>query len=179
MLQIGGGCMEFFKVVEKRTSVRAYLEKPLEEEKLLKILRAASLAPSAGNLQAYRMVLVRQKKLKKALADASHGQEFMAQAPVLVAFLSDRERSAGKYGKRGAELYCVQDATIAAAYLQLAAAALGVGSVWVGGFEQGEVDALLGAGKHESCVAIIPLGYAAEEEEGHERRKLESMVCEI
>ncbi|MCX8195389.1 MAG: nitroreductase family protein, partial [Candidatus Micrarchaeota archaeon] len=159
--------------------VRSYKRAPVGENKLRKIIEAAHLAPSAGNLQSYRIVVVRSQKLKEAIAKASHEQDFMVDAPVLLAFISDRKRSAAKYGKRGEEIYALQDATIAAAYCQLAAAALGLGTVWIGGFEQRKIDGLLKAKPHEFCAAIIPVGYAAEHMEGHERRSIEEMVSEM
>ena len=171
--------MEFFETVKKRTSVRAYLTKPIKKGKLGKILEACSLAPSAGNLQAYRVVLVRGRKDKQAIADAAYGQDFIVDAPVLVAFIGDRKRSAGKYGKRGEEFYSVQDATIAAAYCQLAAAALGLGSVWIGGFDEEKVAKILKCKPHEFPAAVIPVGHPAEHMEGHGRREREEMVGEL
>ncbi|MEM4348005.1 MAG: nitroreductase family protein [Candidatus Anstonellaceae archaeon] len=153
--------MDFFEVVEKRVSVRDFLQKPIEPDKLKKILSSALLAPSAGNLQSYRIVVIKDATLKEKLACACFAQEFVSQAPVVLVFLADSMRSQAKYGTRGASLYCVQDATIAAAYCQLAAAALGLGSVWVGAFEDEEVSSLVKAKQHEMPVAVLPIGYAA------------------
>lgn len=171
--------MEFFSTVESRVSVRAYLEKPVEKKKLDRILHCACLAPSAGNIQSYRIVVARKKEDREAIAGAANGQMFMTQAPILLAFLSDEKMDMPKYGKRGSELFAIQDATIAAAYAQLAAAALGLGTVWIGGFDEKKVAALLKAKKYEKPVVILPLGYPAEEMEGHERKKLCSMATEL
>lgn len=171
--------MEFFDAVERRKSIRAFLPDEIGEEKLEKLLGAVSLAPSAGNMQAYRIAVVKSKRLQEEIAEAALGQEFLAQAPVLMVFLADRKRSASKYGKRGEGLYSVQDATIAAAYCQLAACALGLGSVWVGAFDEGRVASLLKAQEGEVPIAIIPVGYPAEEVEGHQRRKIGSIAREL
>lgn len=171
--------MEFFNAVGKRIAVRSFLGKEVEPAKLKKILEAANLAPSAGNLQSYSIVIVQNKKHKETIVHFTHEQEFIAQAPVVLVFLADRKKSAAKYGKRGAELYCVQDATIAAAYAQLAAAALGLGSVWIGKIDENKISRLVKAKKHQVPIAIIPIGYPAEEMQGHERRKLESMARKI
>lgn len=169
--------MEFFEVVKKRHSTRAYKDKKVEEEKLQKILEAANSAPSAGNLQAYDVFLVRDKEKKKALARAALNQDFIAEAPVVLVFCANPERS-WRYGERGRTLYSIQDATIAAAYAQLAATALGLSTVWIGAFDENEVLEILGNPKVKP-VAIIPIGYPAEEPEITSRRKLKDLVHEV
>jgi nitroreductase len=149
------------------------------EKDLERILHCACLAPSAGNLQSYRIVIIRSEKDRKAIAEASHKQMFMAEAPILLAFLADKRKNKLKYGKRGSQLFSVQDATIAAAYAQLAATSLGLGTVWIGGFEEEKVAKLLKAKKYEVPVVILPLGYPAEEMEGHERRKICAIATEL
>jgi nitroreductase len=107
--------MEFFDLVHKRHSIRAYQATPVERGKIESILDLVRLAPSAGDLQGFEIVVVDDAETKRALADAALGQGFVATAPVVLAFCANSARSEGKYGKRGATLYCVQDATIAAA----------------------------------------------------------------
>jgi len=121
--------LEFFEVIGRRRSVRAYSAKPVEEEKLKRIFEAATLAPSAGNLQAYQVHVFRKQDKKEALARAAFDQTFMIEAPVCLVFCADPARSASKYGERGAELYCVQDATIAGTFAMLAAADMGLATV--------------------------------------------------
>ncbi len=154
--------MEFRELLEKRHSVRAYAGRQVEKEKLEKIIAAAILAPSAGNLQAYKIVIVKDPKTRVAVCLASLGQDSILQAPTLLVFFADQNQSSRKYGERGANLYSIQDATIAAAYAQLEAADLGLGSVWIGAFEPEKVAEILGAEEGETPVAIIPVGYAAE-----------------
>lgn len=154
--------MEFFEVIEKRRSVRSFLNKEIDDKTLNEILETVNLAPSAGNLQAYRIVVVRNQELKQKLATASHDQDFIVDASVVLVFLADKNASKGKYGQRGVELYSIQDATIAASYSQLAATALGLGSVWVGAFEPEVIAKLVDAKPHEEPIAIIPIGYPAD-----------------
>jgi nitroreductase len=170
--------MEFFDVVENRHSVRKFKEKEIEEEKLKKILNAVRRAPSAGNLEAYEIVVVRDHKTKAALAEAAYGQEVIAKAPVVLIFFANQKRSSSKYGEKGKEFYSIQDATIAASYAQLAVTATGLASVWVGGFEEEEVVNLLKAQKGMKPVAIIPIGYADEKPYITERRELDEFVHE-
>lgn len=152
--------MEFFETLGTRHSVRAFLDKEVEDEKIRKILEACNSAPSAGNLQAYEIFVVTDMERKMWLADAALGQSFVAKAPVVLVFLASPKASGSKYGKRGENLYCIQDATIAAAYSQLAAVALGLGSAWVGAFDEDGVRTALDA-EGLVPVAIIPVGYAS------------------
>ena len=170
--------MDFFETVTNRRSIRAFLDKKIEPETLHKILETVNLAPSAGNLQAYSIYLVRNKKAKEEFAFASD-QEFIAQAPVVFVFSAQKKQSEVKYHDKGYDLYAIQDATIAAAYCQLAATALGLGSVWVGGFDTLEVARLIGAGEHEVPVAIIPVGYFAQMPERATRKELKKIVKEM
>ncbi len=170
--------MDFFEAVKKRRSVRVFQEKNVEEEKLEKILEAANSAPSAGDLQAYEIIIVRDEKRKQLLASAALGQDFIAEAPVALVVLADPPRSAWKYGKRGSELYSIQDATIAGAYIQLAAVALGLSTTWVGALDDEEVKKIVGAPVEAKPVAIIPLGYAGEAPAPTPRRRLSDLARE-
>lgn len=168
--------MEFFDVLERRRSVRAFEPIEIERQKLATLFAAARVAPSAGDRQAYEIVVVQEPKRKAALAKAALGQEFVAKAPVVLAFVADPERSAAKYGERGASLFCVQDAAIAAAYLQLAATALGLASCWVGAFDEREAAAALKVPRKMRVVTLMPVGYPAEKPTRPPRRPLEDLV---
>lgn len=171
--------MEFQEILAKRRSTRAFKDKPVEKEKVQKILQAANSAPSAGNLQGYEIFLVEDKEIKNKLIEAAHGQDFIGQAPVVLVFLANPARSGARYGSRGENLYCLQDATIACAFAWLAAVDLGLSCVWVGAFEDEEVRNILGADSILQPVAILPIGYPSETPEPHSRRKLEDLVHKI
>ncbi|MGB9703328.1 MAG: nitroreductase family protein [Candidatus Micrarchaeales archaeon] len=169
--------MEFFEVLKKRHSIRVFQKREIEKEKILEIMNAINSAPSAGNLQSYKVFIVRDEKKKEKLVEASFGQEFIAQAPVVFVFCALQKEN--KYGERGKRLYSLQDATIAAAYSQLAATALGLGSVWVGAFDENKVLEILGNPKDLLPIAIIPIGYKGEEPKGRKRKKLEEIFQEV
>jgi nitroreductase len=171
--------MDFFETIDKRRSIRTFQNKGVDNEIVKKLLSAVSLAPSAGNLQAYKIRLVRDQKTKEELTIASYDQASITEAPIVLVFLADQKQSEAKYEERGAELYAPQDATIAAAYCQLAATALGLGSVWIGGFDPLEVSRILDLGAYELPVAIIPIGYAAESPARTSRRSLDGIMREI
>ena len=168
--------MDFFDVVENRHSIRAFKDQEVGEEKLQKILAAVNSAPSAHNLQSYEIVLIRDKDQKNALSAASRNQSFVAEAPVVLVFCANPNRNT-RDPSRGSSLYCIQDATIAAAYAQLAATALGLSSVWIGAFDDEAVSSVINASDTKP-VAIIPIGYPAEEPRKTERRSIDELVHE-
>jgi len=170
--------MDFFELMNARRSIRAYQNRPVEEEKISQIFDAANRAPSAGNLQAYVILVVRRPAIKAALARASLNQEFLTQAPVVLAFFAHQQMSAAKYHQRGAELYAIQDATIACAYAQLAATQLGLGTVWVGAFDDAAVKRTLKAQADWRPVALLPIGYPAETPAPTPRRSVAELVKE-
>jgi len=167
--------VEFCEVVRRRRSIRAYTDEGIDPSVLDRLLRLVSRAPSAGNLQAYRIVVVRSPDRRSALAAAAEDQRFLAEAPVDLVFFADPDRSAGKYGRRGASLYAIQDATIAATFAVLAAAAEGLATVWVGAFDESAVRTVCGVTKIRP-VAIVALGHGAEDPPESPRRDLKEMV---
>ena len=170
--------MDFFDLVRARRSIRAYKRQEVEEDKLRRILEAANRAPSAGNLQAYGILIVRDAATRKALSRAALNQESLVQAPVVLAFFAQPHASDAKYKHRGAELYSIQDAAIACAYAQLAATEQGLGSVWVGAFEDDAVKNILKAKDQWRPVALLPIGYAAESPAPTPRRALAELAQE-
>lgn len=170
--------MEFTDLIEGRHSIRAFEEREIDQAVLERVLLSARRAPSAGNLQAFKVAVARDPAVRRGLAKAAFDQEFVAQAPLVLVFFADPSASAVKYGGRGKALYAVQDATIACAYAQLAACAAGLGACWVGAFRDRDVRAALGVGEDLLPVALLPLGYPAEEPRITPRRSLPEMVLE-
>lgn len=171
--------MTLFEAIHARQSVRAYQDKPVSAEQLNAILAAANQSPSAGNVQAFEIVLLRDRGPIGALAGQTFNQPFIAQAPVVMVFCADPARSGAKYGAAGEQLFCVQDATIATAYAQLAATALGLATCWIGAFEEQRVASYLGLRAGLRPVAILPIGWPAETPPRLPRRELGDLVREF
>lgn len=170
--------MDFFDTVTRRRSIREFRSERVEDEKLERILSAIRLVPSAGNLQAYEVILIRDSRRKKELVRAAWGQRFIARASVVLAFVANPERNFHRYRQRGESLYSVQDATIACTYAHLAATALGLGSVWVGAFDDAAVAEILNVQSPLRPVALLPIGYPAESPSPRPRRPLEDIIHE-
>ena len=171
--------MDIFDVFLKRHSIRAFTEQPVTDEALQKIYTAVNRAPSAGNLQAFDIYQVTQTEHKEALMRASYDQGFLVQAPVILVFCAVPSRSAVRYTERGETLYCIQDATIACTYAMLTATALGLGSVWVGAFDEETVAKIIGAQPGHRPVAMLPIGYPNETPRIRPRRKLDGIVHKV
>ena len=168
---------DFFETVRHRHSVRKYRsDMPIEPEKLHAILEMACAAPSAGDLQSYRIVVVKDAQKRLALSNAAGNQAFIAEAPLCLVFCSEPLRAGLKYGERGRELFAVQDTTIAATYAQLAVVAAGLASTWVGAFDETAVADIVELEAGLKPLALLSVGYAAELPEATSRRPLRDVV---
>ena len=166
--------MDFADLLKKRRSTRAFQKKHVPPEILDAILSAMGEAPSAGNMQAYKIIATAGAKTIAALSEAA-GQEWISKAPVAAVFFADPPRSAEKFGERGKYL-AEYDAIIAGAYFQLCAANAGLSTCWVRKFDEKKLCALLRAPAHLVPVAIFPLGYAAESPARKPRRPLSEIL---
>jgi nitroreductase len=157
-------------LIKTRRSIRRYTKDPVEKEKIALILEAAEWAPSAGNQQAKDIILISDPQTKEKLADAALGQSFVAEAPIAFVVCANRGRSAKRYGQRGKTLYSVQDASAAVQNMLLAAHAAGLGACWVGAFDEEAVKNILRIPEDADPVAIIPVGYPAENPNAPKRK---------
>lgn len=130
----------------------------IEGDKLKAITHAVGHAPSAGGLKAYSAYIVFDGITKKALADIAMNQDFIIEAPVVLAYCANLTKGRIKYAQRG-ELYAIQDATIACTYAMLAAQSLGLSSCWVSAFDEEAVRKALGLRTGLEPVALLPIGY--------------------
>ncbi len=164
--------MDVSEAIRERRSVRAFTDQPVEEEKLRQVLEAGRLAPSARNMQDWRFVVVRDPQLRAALAEAANGQEFVGQAPVVIAACAVQTAHVMSCG-HPAHLI---DVAIAIDHMTLAARALGLGTCWIGAFDQARARALLGVPDSGAVVQLLPLGYPAEWPSARPRKGLAEVV---
>jgi SagB-type dehydrogenase family enzyme len=127
-----------------------------------KLLEAACWAPSAGNIQPWEFIIIRKPETKASLVEAAFNQVFIAEAPVVIVVCADEDRSWQRYGSRGRTLYCLQDTAAAAQNVHLAAYSLGLGTCWVGAFNEEETRSILNVPEGTRPIAMIPVGYADE-----------------
>jgi nitroreductase len=163
------------EAIKKRRSIRRFLKDDVPEDTLMELLDAMRWAPSAGNLQPWEFVVVRDAGVKGRVAEAAH-QAWIAEVPVVVVVCASPDRSSPRYGDRGINLYCLQDTAAAVQNLHLAAVEKGLGSCWVGAFDEDGVAQAVGVPKNIRPVAVIPVGRPAETPAPRPRRSLEEIV---
>jgi nitroreductase len=161
---------------ERRFSCRIFGPSPPDRETVVEVLEAARWAPNGGNLQPWRFVIARDDSHRRGLAGAASGQGFLSQAPVVITVCAVPEESGTKYGTRGRDLYCLQDTAAAAQNILLAATDRGLGSCWVGAFDEAAVIRVLDLPASWRPVALIALGEPAEAEPHRTRRPLSEVT---
>ena len=154
--------MDFENVVKKRWMCRKFKEKDVPSEKIEKILQAALKSPSAGHTQPQEYIVIRDQKIKEALGKAALGQMFIAEAPVIIAVVSDKERSAEVYGDRGRNFYSITDGAFSSMLILLSAVSEGLGAAFVAAFDDESVSRVLGLPGSVRPIGLIPIGHCAE-----------------
>lgn len=163
--------MNVLSAIQGRRSIRKYSNKPVEDEKLLKILEAARLAPSARNQQNWKFIIVKDSKIRQELTEAI-GQPFVEEAPIILVCCGTEPESVMKCGQ---PRYTV-DLSIATAYMILEAYEQGLGTCWLGSFDEGMVKKVLDIPENVRVVAITPLGYPEELPLQKPRKKLNEII---
>lgn len=162
------------ELIETRRSIRSYKDQEIEEDKLNYVLQAFRKAPSAKNLQPWKLVVIKNKKILKDIAIACNNQTFMEEAPVIIAACAKEEES---YGTMGGYMNSYPiDIAIALEHLILAATEKGLGTCWIGAFKEQLVKDILGVPENVRVVALTPLGYPAREASIRGRKPLTEII---
>ncbi len=168
--------MDVFEAIKSRRSVRAFKKQTISSDEITKLIDAARWAPSAGNIQPWKFVIVEDPKIKHELSAAASDQTFIEEAPVVIVVCADQAQSAKGYGSRGANLYCLQDTAAATQNVLLAAHAMGLATCWVGAFQEEEARKVLNTPSGLRPVAIIPVGHPAEKPPARSRKPLGEII---
>jgi nitroreductase len=164
--------MDVIDAIKNRISVRKYLDKDVEEEKLNEVLEAGRLAPSASNRQEWRYIVVRDKSTRKKLVEAANNQSFVGEAPVVIVCCAETDEHIMSCGEK---CYPI-DLAISIDHMTLRAVELGLGTCWIGAFNQDKVKKLLGIPDKIRVVNLLPLGYPAEKKSTKIRKPLTEIV---
>ncbi len=167
--------MDVYEAIRTRQSIRRYKPDPVPDDVLSKVLDAMRLAPSAGNLQPWRFIVVKDAAVREQLAKATDRQEWIAHAPVIIAACGWEERAYSKMGGYWNALPV--DVSIAFDHLTLAAAAEGLGTCWIGSFIEDGVRRVLAIPQEVRVIALTPLGYPDEPLVPKTRKELTEIVC--
>ena len=167
--------MDVFKAIKKRRSIRHFQPKPVPKDFEEKLIAALIWAPSAGNLQSRKFFFVKNQEVKEKLVDLALYQKFVLEAPLVIVACAD-SRIKWRYSERGRSLYTICDTTVSIENLMLQATELGLGSCWVGSFDEGKIRKILNVPDYLKPIAVIPIGFPAEEPEAPPRVKKEEMI---
>ncbi len=161
-------------IISKRKSIRGYLDKEVENEKLDYLIEAFRLAPSAKNLQPWKLIVIKDKNIIKELIPACKNQVFIGEAPIVIAACAFEEEA---YGTMGGYLNSYPlDIGIAFEHLILAAAEQGLGTCWIGAFLEEEVKKVLKVPEKVRVVALTPVGYPNDTGRDKPRKKTGEIV---
>jgi len=166
--------MSVLETIQKRKSIREYRPEPIPDEVLNRVFEAARLAPSGKNLQPWKFIVVRDKELKKRLIKAAVGQSFIARAPLIVVACGFPDHCYSRMG-RYMKSWPV-DVAIALEHLILQATEEGLGTCWIGAFDEKEVKSILDIPENVKVLALTPLGYPREEPSFRGRKRLDEIL---
>jgi nitroreductase len=172
------------KQIKMRRSIRKYLDKSVEDEKITQLIEGARLAPSGSNTQPWHFIIVKSALTKQELAKVSHSQQWMLSAPVFIVCVADiRSRikddnplTLDEYSPQEELKQIIRDTSIAIGHIILQANSLDLGTCWVAWFTQEEIRPILNIPSDKYVVGIITLGYADETPEARPRKKLEEII---
>ena len=164
--------MDFDELVGHRYSVRAYKSDPVKSEKLQKLLEAARLAPTAANRQPFRLIVIRTAGREEELKRV-YERDWFVEAPLVICACGVRSEA---WVRRDGKSYCDVDIAIVMDHLILAAAALGLGTCWIGAFDPSAAREVLGLPDDVEPIAFTPVGYAADEPRPKKRKELAELV---
>jgi nitroreductase len=165
------------EIITNRRSIRSYKSDKIEDDKMDYILEAFRKAPSAKNLQPWKLVIVKSKQKRGDLAIACNNQSFISEAPVIIAACAKEEEA---YGVMGGYLNSYPiDIAIAMEHLILAATEQGLGTCWIGAFKENLVKGILGVPENIRVVALTPVGYPSSTVDPSKRgrKSLSDIVC--
>lgn len=171
--------MEFQEVVKQRKSIRSYTDQDVSQEQIMALLKLGHKAPTAGNIQPWEFVIVREEANRRAVTDTTFRgnnfdgdlhQEWMMQAPVMIVVCANRDRAYARYKEKALKTLIYLDVSACVENILLGAVDLGLASCYISGFKEDKLRAVLNLPDSHEAVAVLPIGYANEA--GVERPKL-------
>lgn len=158
--------MELLKAVLGRRSIRKFTDKEVDREDIVEIIKAGTWAPTAGNMQSWRFFVVSDPSVKEELWRACRNQNHVKDASHVIVVCYDRNPAYRTYGRRGEERYAIQETAAATQNLMLRAHELGLGTCWVGAFDDRAVAEVLELEDNIKPVVVVPVGYPNESPKG-------------
>ena len=171
--------MDFSELALSRRSIRSFLDKPISNDLIKKLLEAAQAAPSGGNCQPWHFFVIKDKSFVSKICEKAIKQDFIKSAPVVIVVCADISKTIDRYGARGKNLYCIQDTAAAIQNILLCAASLNLGTCWCGAFDEETLSEVMQLNADFRPVAIIPVGYFTTTPAMPRRRSLSEIATFI
>ncbi|MFC1940216.1 nitroreductase family protein [Chloroflexota bacterium] len=176
--------MDVLEAIKKRRAIRSYKTTPVSEDNLGIILEAGSLAPSWGNTQTWRWVVIKDQNLKMKIAEevlrpGNRGTEAVKTAPVIIAACAELSKAGFREDQPSTDkggYWYMFDAALALENMVLTATSLGLGTLFIGGMNANKVENLVGVPHGYACVILMVLGYPDEEPEPRPRKEIAELV---
>jgi nitroreductase len=166
--------LSILEIMKKRHSIRKYKADPISEDVFERVMEAARVAPSGKNYQPWKFIVVRDRGLKSRLAEASRNQTFIAEAPVVIVACGHPDQS---YQKQGNYMTSwIIDVAIAVEHLMLQACEEGLGTCWIGAFDEQQVKPILDIPENVKVLGLTPLGYPDQEPRNRGRKSLGEII---
>ena len=167
--------MDFLELTRARKSVRKFKTDAIPMDKIMKLLEAARVAPSAGNRQPWHFYVIKDAEMKDKIYNLACKQPCVLGAPVHIVVCADFPKTTDRYGDRGRDLYSIQDTSAAIQNLLLCATNEDLAACWCGAFDEDATAEILGLSADMRPVAIIPIGYADESPKDRGRVSIEEI----
>lgn len=170
------------KEIEIRRSIRKYIDKPVEDEKINEILESARLAPSGNNTQPWHYIVVRSEEMRQRIMEASHNQKWMMTAPVFIVSVADvrcrikEDITIDDDSSQDEVKRIIRDTAISTGYMLLQANNLGLGVCWVAEFTQEEIRPVLNIPFDKYVIGVLTVGYPDEDPKPRPRKNIEDIV---
>ncbi|HHW00892.1 MAG TPA: nitroreductase [Clostridiaceae bacterium] len=159
--------MSFIDLAKKRYSVRNYKNVPVEKEKILQVIEAARISPSAVNFQPWHFIVVTTEEMKSRIAE-TYPRDWFRKAPAVIVVCGDHSSS---WKRKDGKDHCDIDVAIAVDHMTLAAADMGLGTCWVCAFDAEKCHQILELPENLEVIALMPIGYPADDEVPQKKRK--------
>ncbi|PIN86389.1 hypothetical protein COV19_04885 [Candidatus Woesearchaeota archaeon CG10_big_fil_rev_8_21_14_0_10_44_13] len=168
--------MSVLDIIKKRRSIRRYLDVPVEWDKIVQLLEAGRYAPSSGNIQEWKFVVVSDKTIKRKVAEACLKQYWVEAAPAIIVICSMVEKQEQFYGERGRNVYTYINCAAAAENMLITATELGLGSCLVGAFDESMMCEALNIPTRARPILVLTFGYPGEKVPVPPKMVLEGLV---
>jgi nitroreductase len=168
--------MDFDECLKTRRSVKTFTDKKIKDKDINEVLDSIRYAPNSGNLQNWRLILVKDQKKKEQLKKTAFNQEWIDQAPISIVVCSDDKDVEKFYGKKSSKKFCIQNCAAGIQNMLLKAHSLGISSIWNAVSDEEKIKHLLKIPEDINIHAIISFGYSIEDPDMPKRFELQNIL---